>query len=77
MQAILSLAARLHLVVVAEGVETERELNMLRKLGCRFIQGYLTGRPGDSQQAHALLRRSWAGETGIDREAAWHPQHAH
>ncbi len=76
-QAILSLAARLHLVVVAEGVETERELNMLRKLGCRFIQGYLTGRPADSQQARALLRRSWAGETDIDREAAWHPQHAH
>jgi diguanylate cyclase len=64
-QAILSLAARLRLVVVAEGVESERELNMLRKLGCRFIQGYLTGRASDGQQANALLRQSWAGDANI------------
>ncbi len=63
-QAILSLAARLKLVVVAEGVETERELNVLRKLDCRFIQGYLTGRATDNQQANALLRQSWAGDAG-------------
>ena len=69
-QAILSLADRLNLAVVAEGVETERELNTLRKLGCRLIQGYLTGRPMDSQQARALLRRSWAGdEAGEERDA--------
>lgn len=31
--------------VVAEGVETEAELDTLRSLGCQFVQGYLTGRP--------------------------------
>jgi diguanylate cyclase len=61
-QAILSLAERLNLSVVAEGVETERELNVLRKLNCRFIQGYLTGRPMDCQSANALLRQSWTGD---------------
>jgi len=73
-QAILSLAARLKLVVVAEGVETERELNMLRKLGCRFIQGYLTGRASDNQQANALLRQYWAGDAGagIGTAREWH-----
>ncbi len=65
-QAILSLADRLNLAVVAEGVETERELNQLRKLGCGLIQGYLTGRPGDLQQANASLRQSWLGDAGVD-----------
>ena len=68
-QSILSLADRLNLKVVAEGVETERELNVLRKLGCRFIQGYLTGRPADSQQARLSLRQGWAGDAGVDVEA--------
>jgi EAL domain-containing protein (putative c-di-GMP-specific phosphodiesterase class I) len=62
-ESILSLGDRLNLSVVAEGVETERELNVLRKLGCRFFQGYLAGRPADNQHARALLRRSRAAMT--------------
>jgi diguanylate cyclase (GGDEF)-like protein len=54
---ILSLGEQLNVVVVAEGVETERELNMLRKLGCRLVQGYLSGRPMTERQVHAVLRR--------------------
>jgi len=57
-EAILSLGDRLNLAVVAEGVETERELDMLRKLGCRLVQGYLSGKPSESRQARTLLRRS-------------------
>jgi diguanylate cyclase (GGDEF)-like protein len=72
-QAILSLADRLNLAVVAEGVETERELNQLRKLGCRLIQGYLTGRPSDVHQANASLRQSWAGDAGIDLKESLSP----
>lgn len=44
-QAILSLSARLKLSVVAEGVETDEQLQMLRRLGCRLIQGFRTGSP--------------------------------
>jgi diguanylate cyclase (GGDEF)-like protein len=76
-QAILSLADRLNLSVVAEGVETERELNVLRKLGCRMIQGFLTGRPGDAQQANALLRQSWVGDAGIELDAMQQRQPVH
>ena len=82
-QAVLSLASKLNLTVVAEGVETERELNILRKLGCPYIQGYLTGRPGDCHQARTLLRDYWHGDIkqlGADRvltDAAEHvPAHA-
>jgi diguanylate cyclase (GGDEF)-like protein len=57
-QAILSLGDRLNLAVVAEGVETELELEALRNLGCRFFQGFLGGRPSEGHQAHELLRRA-------------------
>ena len=57
-QAILSLGERLNLAVVAEGVETTHELEVLRNLGCRFFQGYLAGRPSERRQAQALLRQS-------------------
>jgi EAL domain-containing protein (putative c-di-GMP-specific phosphodiesterase class I) len=42
---IVNLAQSLDLGVVAEGVETERQLVFLVRLGCKFFQGYLFGRP--------------------------------
>ena len=65
-EATLSLADRLSLAVVAEGVETERELNVLRRLGCRLIQGFLLGKPMDARQARLMLRHSWAEHAAID-----------
>lgn len=43
--AILGLASGLELLVVAEGVETEEQLEFLKSKGCNLVQGYLTGRP--------------------------------
>jgi len=43
--AIIGLSQRLASPVVAEGVETEREKQMLTRLGCTLLQGYLLGRP--------------------------------
>ena len=50
--AILSLAQHLHLSVVAEGVETESQLQFLLDRQCTYIQGYLTGRP---MSPHSVL----------------------
>lgn len=61
-EAILSLGERLNLTVVAEGVETRRELTVLRDMDCRLVQGHLPGRPMTSQRAHALLRRQRESE---------------
>jgi diguanylate cyclase (GGDEF)-like protein len=57
-ESVLALGSRLDLGVIAEGVETEHELGVLRDLGCRFIQGYLSGRPCPAPEARALLRQS-------------------
>jgi len=42
---ILQLAQSLDLEVVAEGVETEGQKQLLEIMGCRAFQGYLFGRP--------------------------------
>ena len=44
--AILTFAARLGIGVVAEGVETDMELDTVQRAGVRFAQGFLLGRPG-------------------------------
>lgn len=44
-QTILALARTLGLAVVAEGVETESQADLLRRGGCDFLQGYLFSRP--------------------------------
>ena len=54
--AIISLAAELGLDVVAEGVETREQLNVLRALKCTVVQGFLTGRPVPADEAAELLR---------------------
>jgi diguanylate cyclase (GGDEF)-like protein len=42
---IISLAKSVGLAVIAEGIETKGQLELLRVLGCDFAQGYLLGRP--------------------------------
>ena len=44
-RAVIALGRGLDLPVVAEGVETEEQLNFLRSENCNEIQGYLVGRP--------------------------------
>ncbi len=54
-QTIINLAHSLKLDVVAEGVETQEQLDILRSVGCEYGQGYLFSRPLDEQAAVAFL----------------------
>ncbi len=44
-QGLVDMARNVNLPMIAEGVETPRQLEMLRELGCERAQGYLFGRP--------------------------------
>lgn len=45
LRTMLDMGRNLNVPVLAEGVETEIQLAILRDAGCRKVQGYLTGRP--------------------------------
>lgn len=51
----LALAHSLGLLVTAEGVETDAQLEMLEELRCDLAQGYLLGRPGPATDAARRL----------------------
>jgi len=52
---IVMLAHHLGLKVVAEGVETQAQVDLLRHLGCERAQGYLFSRPVDHEAIQKLL----------------------
>ena len=66
-QTILAMARTLHLMVVAEGVETESQRDFLRAQGCDEGQGYLFSKPVPAESLAEILRRT-AG-MGADRQA--------
>jgi predicted signal transduction protein with EAL and GGDEF domain len=57
-QAILTLARNLSLTVVAEGVETQAQIEWLRAAGCPQVQGYLLGRPAVAEAIDEFLENS-------------------
>jgi diguanylate cyclase (GGDEF)-like protein/PAS domain S-box-containing protein len=56
---ILMLGENLDIEVVAEGIETEYQLELLRSLGCRLGQGYVFSEPVDASAAAELLTRDF------------------
>jgi diguanylate cyclase (GGDEF)-like protein len=54
---VVSLAHSLRLAVVAEGVETDRQVALLRELGCDQFQGYLFSKPVPAEGLAQLLAR--------------------
>jgi diguanylate cyclase (GGDEF)-like protein len=61
-QSIVRLAHNMNLTVVAEGVETSAELDLVRVLGCDKVQGHVYG-PSLSRQAAELLLHSFRVST--------------
>jgi diguanylate cyclase (GGDEF)-like protein/PAS domain S-box-containing protein len=54
--AVVAMAHTLGMKVVAEGVETEDQLELVRRLGCDQVQGFLLGRPLSAGQLAAHLK---------------------
>ena len=53
--AIIAMAQHLRIKVIAEGVEGWSQLEMLRRLGCRYAQGYLFAEPAPAAQCREFL----------------------
>jgi diguanylate cyclase (GGDEF)-like protein/PAS domain S-box-containing protein len=55
-RAIIAMAHSLKLAVVAEGVETQAQIDLLLSLGCTTVQGFMLGRPLPAAATAKLLR---------------------
>jgi len=54
---IVELGHNLKRTVIAEGIETQQQLDCVRALGCDFGQGFLFSEPLDAEQTEAMLTR--------------------
>jgi diguanylate cyclase (GGDEF)-like protein len=55
-QAVVNIAAARHMTTTAEGVETQRQQELLRALGCTEMQGYLFSAPKPAERVREILR---------------------
>ncbi|HEY2865035.1 MAG TPA: EAL domain-containing protein [Casimicrobiaceae bacterium] len=73
-RAIIAMAQSLKLAVVAEGVETQAQIDLLLSLGCTIVQGFMLGRPLPAAATAKLLREGVASaDTAAtqDTDSAW------
>ena len=63
LSAVVRMAKWLKVPVIAEGVETLKQADFLRSIGCTYIQGYLYSRPLPEDQYVELLTKGIIGET--------------
>lgn len=60
--AIIAMAKGLKLNLIAEGVETEPQLEYLKKLGCEEIQGFLFGKAEAADRTEEIMHRVMDGD---------------
>lgn len=63
---IISLSKNLGLEVIAEGIESEKQFNVLKKMGCNVIQGYYIGKAMEFDKALALLNKTNSSEKEME-----------
>ena len=61
----MNIAAALHMTTVAEGVETAAQRELLRRLGCTEMQGYLFSPPRPGAEVTRLFRTSAHEATAV------------
>jgi diguanylate cyclase (GGDEF)-like protein/PAS domain S-box-containing protein len=62
--AIIKLGKAMQIAVIAEGVETTEQRDLLVRCGCNLFQGYLFSKPLPGAQLHAFLLRNAEGRQG-------------
>jgi diguanylate cyclase (GGDEF)-like protein len=69
-QAVIDLGHNLGCEIVAEGVETDAQADLLRGMGCDAGQGYLFGRPASARETRAALLNDPASQARMLRVVA-------
>lgn len=74
LDAILRMARGLGMEVIAEGVETVEEMDLLLSLGCNLMQGYLLGKPVPKNDFEPMMTADDAlWRLPIERPETWNP----
>jgi EAL domain-containing protein (putative c-di-GMP-specific phosphodiesterase class I) len=66
--ALVALARQMQIGVVAEGIETEEQLALVRDFGCETAQGYLLGRPMEAERFADLASADRAAPRTVERD---------
>ena len=65
---IMDIARNLKMLVIAEGVETERQLTLLKNAGCDQVQGYYFSRPVSPEEFEKFIISEKQYRDNQDRE---------
>ncbi|SDN43773.1 PAS domain S-box-containing protein/diguanylate cyclase (GGDEF) domain-containing protein [Methylobacterium phyllostachyos] len=67
-RAMVGIGERLGMGIIAEGVETAEQLELVRREGCKQVQGYLFSKPLPAVEARAFARSGRAQKASAARE---------
>jgi EAL domain-containing protein (putative c-di-GMP-specific phosphodiesterase class I) len=69
LRALVELSRDLGLQVIAEGVETQEQADLLTEIGCPLVQGYLFGLPASAQECGLPAPRVSGARAGAADDA--------
>jgi EAL domain-containing protein (putative c-di-GMP-specific phosphodiesterase class I) len=69
-EGIVQIARTLSLKVIAEGIETEQQRDLLGSMGCHYGQGYLLAMPMPLGQAEDLVRSAFSAVAPVPAQGA-------
>ena len=70
LESVVNMARQMQIPIVVEGVETLQQENILRKMGCRYTQGYYYYRPMPVEEFEELIH----DEANVDHQGIWNRQ---
>ncbi len=70
LESVVNMARQMRIPIVVEGVETQVQENLLRKMGCCYTQGYLYYKPMSIEAFEKLL----VNDEGLDHSGFWYRQ---
>lgn len=75
MESVINMARILHIPIIVEGAETEREIQSLMNMGCNYVQGFYYYRPMPLEDFEALLETKEVDYSGVAVKQLAEPVH--